>query len=377
LNADLMYKHIRTDTVWDLICQMRSQSQMRNQRRVTDVALNLALSHKVVMPSYTEPKKCVIVDRIRFDLTPQSTFLHKKTGQQITYANYFRTTYNITNSDLDEPQPLLESVSRRERDQEGNFKISHFIPSLCHLTGQTDDMKQDTRRARELIKKTAMVPNDRLSKIYNQLGNILRNPAFIGEFQKWGLQMSNKLLKIPARRLPTPAMKNGQSALSVKEFTESWDVKFKWPQFRSKSFTNWALLTFRQFPELHDFMDFLHRVGGDLNVPMDPPQMYVTQGLNANDYKHVIDSQISQQRPFLILIVLPRNAPEPYNSIKYHCSITCGVPTQFVTQLNISKDPLLKATKILLQMNCKVGGAPWTLDFKLLRPTGCKCPTNF
>ena len=70
---------------------------------------------------------------------------------------------------------MLESVSRKERDRDGNFKVTHFIPSLCHLTGATEEMKQDRTRGRELIKKTALPPGDRISKIAASVKSMVQN----------------------------------------------------------------------------------------------------------------------------------------------------------------------------------------------------------
>ena len=53
---------------------------------------------QVVMPSYWDPKRSVIIDRVRFDMSPQSKF--DKKGQQVTYAQYMREKYGIKNGDL-------------------------------------------------------------------------------------------------------------------------------------------------------------------------------------------------------------------------------------------------------------------------------------
>jgi aubergine-like protein len=361
VNTDLMFKHIRTDTMYDIIAQMRSRGH------ATDDAISLALSHKVVMPSYWDPKRSVIIDRVRFDMSPQSKF--DKKGQQVTYAQYMREKYGIKNGDLDKPQPMLESVSRKERDRDGNFKVTHFIPSLCHLTGATEEMKQDRTRGRELIKKTALPPGDRISKIAASVKSMVQNADFNGVMQPWGIKMTSALLRIPARRLPTPAMRNGTSNVEINSSSESWQVKWEWPMFMAKPFEKWAVLcTYKEEP-VRQFVDALMKVARDLHIPISQPSVFDTQDQRPRAYMQKVQTDVKKLEPDFLVVVVPRNTDEPYKSVKQFLGREAGIPSQFVTMQNIQKDVMTKATKVILQMNCKAGGAPWTVDMKLAKPT--------
>jgi aubergine-like protein len=51
------------------------------------------------------------------------------------------------------------------------------------------------------------------------------------------------------------------------------------------------------------------------------------------------------------------------SAIKKKCCVDVGVPTQVILHRNIIRDNVKSvATKVALQMNCKLGGAPWTVD---------------
>ena len=72
--------------------------------------------------------RTVLVDRVRWDLSPKSTFPCKKSGKEISYKDYMRERYQIKNAALDENQPLLENVSKREHDREGKPKVRRCVP---------------------------------------------------------------------------------------------------------------------------------------------------------------------------------------------------------------------------------------------------------
>jgi aubergine len=70
--------------------------------------------------------------------------------------------------------------------------------------------------------------------------------------------------------------------------------------------------------------------------------------------------------PKLVVIVVPNNAVDKYAAIKQLTCVDRAVPTQVI----LSKTVMPKksgrvgdmsiATKVLIQMNCKLGGAPWS-----------------
>jgi aubergine-like protein len=370
MSVDMQHKHVRTDTVWNNMCQVRGLTDQEWQK-----AVSMAFESRIVLLGYTDPKRTVHVKKIRWDLTPQSKFHYKKKDKQYTYAQYMTERYGIKNSDMDKKQPLLEHESKTEHDREGKPKVSHFIPSLCHLTGQTDDMKSDRRRAQDLIRYTAMKPHDRLDKIMTNMKATLANKDFQAELQPWGLQIEPKLLRFNARRLPTPKMVNGGFAVSIKADTEAWDVKFDWPMFRStNALKNWSIVTYQQHEALKSFVTQMQQVARELRIEFSPPKIFITKGGSQKpaDYEAVIRSEVKAAKPSMVLVCVAKR-DEPYKTIKRLLSCEFGVPSQFVQQEELVKNPapknLQKANKVVVQMNCKGSGAPWMVDMQLTSAT--------
>ena len=54
------------------------------------------------------------------------------------------------------------------------------------------------------------------------------------------------------------------------------------------------------------------------------------------------------------------------SAIKKKCCVDMAVPTQVIIHKNIIRNNVKSvATKVALQINCKLGGAPWTVDIRV------------
>jgi len=80
------------------------------------------------------------VERVDFGMSPATTF--DKNGEQVSYAEYYKTRYNENISDPN--QPLLINKDRKTGNEVA------LIPELCQLTGLTDAMRADFRLMKDL-----------------------------------------------------------------------------------------------------------------------------------------------------------------------------------------------------------------------------------
>jgi len=88
-----------------------------------------------------------------------------------------------------------------------------------------------------------------------------------------------------------------------------------------------------------------------------------------NNYSDKLD-EILVMDPNLIFIVVPNNSGDRYATIKKKTCCQRAVPTQVVVQKTMmskkGKAGLMSiATKIMIQINCKLGGAPWMIKFPI------------
>jgi aubergine-like protein len=54
------------------------------------------------------------------------------------------------------------------------------------------------------------------------------------------------------------------------------------------------------------------------------------------------------------------------SAIKKKCCVDCPVPTQLILRKTLmNKNITSVASKVAVQINCKLGGAPWTVEIPL------------
>ena len=74
-----------------------------------------------------------------------------------------------------------------------------------------------------------------------------------------------------------------------------------------------------------------------------------------------------------VVVVLPSNRKDKYDSVKKYLCVDCPTPSQCVVGRTLSRPAALMtvATKIALQMACKMGGELWSVEI----PVSDTCPT--
>lgn len=83
-------------------------------------------------------------------------------------------------------------------------------------------------------------------------------------------------------------------------------------------------------------------------------------------YMEAIEVALNRFSPNFLLLVVPNQKSDRYSAIKKKCCVDRPIPTQVIVKKTIlSKGVMSIATKVAIQINCKLGGAPWTVDMPL------------
>merc|ERR1712029_918333 len=71
--------------------------------------------------------------------------------------------------------------------------------------------------------------------------------------------------------------------------------------------------------------------------------------------------------PQMVMVVVPNNKGDHYSTVKKKCYLEKGVASQVVTATVLGKPKGLMsvATKVAIQINCKLGGEPWSVKIPL------------
>lgn len=99
---------------------------------------------------------------------------------------------------------------------------------------------------------------------------------------------------------------------------------------------------------------------------IDNPTIETIRDDRPNTYSDTLERILSKKMPQLVFCVVSNNRSDRYSAIKKKCFVDRPVPSQVcLTKILSHKNIMSIATKIGIQMNCKLGGAPWRVDIPL------------
>lgn len=113
-----------------------------------------------------------------FKQSPMSTF-KERSGNSITFAQYYKQAYNITIHNLD--QPLLVSLPKAKDYHRGDGdKPILLVPELCNFTGLTDEMRTNYHLMKKFSDKTRKPPSIKIQTIVGFLNDMAKNAEVSG-----------------------------------------------------------------------------------------------------------------------------------------------------------------------------------------------------
>lgn len=127
--------------------------------------------------------------------------------------------------------------------------------------------------------------------------------------------------------------------------------------------TRWIFLYPRELErEAMNFVSVLIRAGEKMNYLITPPLHRAIDNDRQESYIKEIES-IAEKNPKLIVCALPTNRADRYSAVKRRCLVDFGIPCQVIVKNKTMSHKNLDsiATKVAIQINCKLGGIPWMI----------------
>ena len=353
LNVEIGYKFLRMDTVRHLWDQCGG-----NTVRMTNVAVG-----QIVITDYNNTT--YRVDSIDFTKNPESTF--DKNGEQISYMKYYKDRYGIVIRDT--KQALLVSNANARQRRGGAPEQFYLIPELCRLTGLADEMRSDMRLMRDLSNYTRVDPRGRQTRLMEFSRRMAEAAEAQSSFQEFGLQLERQLVKVTGRVLnPNDIVFGGDRKVSGAKADWTGDLQREKLFSTRDKFTNWAVLsTSRASREIEGFVSTLRNVARNLGIEMSPPTIQILQFDRTPEYVRELE-KLCQGDPQMLVVVVPNDNAETYSAIKKILSVKRAVLSQVLLSRTVGMDPSKVksvATKVAIQMNAKMGNAPWKVPIPL------------
>ena len=357
LNVVLTHKFIRNETILDYFNKF---GKINNKEVQEDI--NAELIGRSFKVEYA--KKNYRIDEILFDRSPATqTFNYE--GKTLNLIQYYEKVYQIKIKNKDQPLILV-----RKKDAQGNPLNLYFVPELCNLVGIDEDDIVNNKFMKEVSQYTKMEPDEKVAKINDFMNLLLNKDEDNSTPEKWS---SLKKYEYYGINIIPPKEKDLFSAYYMKK-TELIDGKNKPVSQNNRDkvnlvkqfdMVNWLFFYANQYYDDADILNKnLQKASGKYNIKIGNPKWVEM----FNDAK--VDQWISKANMYFkkekreydfVLFLLGKNN-YIYPKLKIHSLCTNGYVSQVVTTDTLTKKGIMSVcSKILLQINAKLGGAMYKL----------------
>ncbi|KAK7794255.1 hypothetical protein R5R35_014662 [Gryllus longicercus] len=357
--AEITHKIMRNDTVLNILTDAINAHGAQGYRR----SFQQNIIGAVVLTDYNN--RTYRVDDVDFDTSPISTF-KLRSGAEISYKNYYKQKYQIRITQ--DNQPLLVSRTKARELRAGQSPLVYLVPELCRMTGLTDEMRNNFQLMRALAEHTRVGPRSRVDKLLKFGQRLTQEKAIAEDFREWNMRFSQRLLEFDARVMQNEPIIQSSSEKYNPSALVDWtrDLRSR-PMLVMPDFNVWAVIVpGKMKSSAMSFISTLQKAGGGMRFRIPGPQCFDIKDDRASTYVEAIERAINTTNPQLIMIIVPNNRADRYSSLKKKCCVDRAVPSQVVLGKNLNAKGVMSiATKVSIQICCKIGGAPWTVDMPL------------
>lgn len=193
--------------------------------------------------------------------------------------------------------------------------------------------------------------------------------AVLQELGDWDLKLDTKLVELPGRVVQMETIYQGNNIkYPAGETNDGWNRSLRSnPLLALAKVEKWAVVfPYQTGRDMENFVRMVINNASGMGFKLGEPTYVELQNDNVAVYISKLEELISYENPTMLLCIIGSNKNDLYNAIKKKCSVDRCVPTQIVTSRTLTnKNAMTIATKVAIQMNCKVGGSPWTVHIPL------------
>ncbi|NXP75102.1 PIWL2 protein, partial [Ramphastos sulfuratus] len=249
-----------------------------------------------------------------------------------------------------------------------------LVPELTFMTGLPDKRK-DNKMMKEVIRELHLSPRQHYQRLINLLHRIRDHPEASQELTRWGLRLELGVHKTQGRILPSERINLRHSSFTPSEEL-IWSKELtREPSISTISMSHWILVYPRKLQDLaRDLVVTMKNICSPMGMQVSSPASVELKDDRIETYAKTIRGILTpccaspQDKVQLLLCLISGNREDLYVAIKKLCCLQSPVPSQVINAQSLgSQFNKLRAVvhKVLLQINCKLGGELWGVDIPL------------
>ncbi|VDM62915.1 unnamed protein product [Angiostrongylus costaricensis] len=322
------FRVIRTQSVWDVM-SYEYERVRRNPKRF-HAKMDEMLVGATVCTRYNN--KMYRVTSINYGMSPVSTFTLPD-GSITTLKEYFEKNYNLTVTQSEQPVIICEW---RTKQADSLPCVVYLLPELCFPTGLTDTMRQNFRFMKEFSHHTVMDPEKRRKKTENLLRRIRNNDKCRILLLKWGIELTERLVSFHSWELEAEKFIGIHPQGYFGKRADMGRVMHYNGCFRGMHLENWVVVfcnTAMAQDMACQFIETVKDFGKSMHIAVNHPLLQTCSDTTTSSYHSAVVEAMERMATL-------RGRQER------------GRNRNFISIVR----------KIVLQMNCKMGGAPWKMN---------------
>ncbi|XP_010147022.1 PREDICTED: piwi-like protein 2, partial [Eurypyga helias] len=209
---------------------------------------------------------------------------------------------------------------------------------------------------------------------YARLSSLLRrirdSPEASQELMRWGLRLDPDIHRTQGRVLPVERISlRHNSFFPAEDLSWSKEVTRE-PSISAVAMNYWLLVYPKRLQDLaKDLVAAMESVCSPIGMRVSRPAVVELSDDRIETYAKTIRSVLgSEDRVQLLLCIISSSREDLYGAIKKLCCVQSPVPSQVINAQTLAgqKGKMRSVVqKVLLQINCKLGGELWGVDVPL------------
>ncbi|XP_050746167.1 protein argonaute-3 isoform X2 [Drosophila biarmipes] len=363
LCCDVSHRILCQKTVLEMLVDLYQQNKDHYQE-----CARKTLVGNIVLTRYNN--RTYKINEICFDQSPKSEF-QTKIGFT-SYIEYYKKYHNINIKDINQPLLLSIKKSRAIPDDQGTIQFC-LIPELCYLTGLRDEVRTDYKLMREIASFTRVSPNERQVALNKFHENVSKSPAAQNILNSWGLSLNKKYNNLKGRQMETEHIYFSKMTVSAGKNAEFSKYAVSNEMLEVIHLNKWIIINLRNDTRAAtNLLDNMKQCCKPLGMKFSKPTMISLDHDRIDAYIQALRGNLTMDTQ-IVVCICHNNREDRYSAIKKICSSELPIPSQVIiakTLLNESKNRSV-VQKIVLQMNCKIGGSLWTVKIPLKNVMVC------
>ncbi|XP_030569875.1 protein argonaute-3 [Drosophila novamexicana] len=354
LCCDVSHRLLCQKTVLDMLIEIYQHNKMNYQDKAKKYLVG-----SIVLTRYNN--RMYRIDDICFSQNPHSEF-ETRTGS-LSYVEYYKNHHNIYIKD--DKQPLLISLKQIRKEKTVNTENIQFclIPELCYLTGLQDEIRSDKKLMREIATFTSVTPNQRILALDKYFKNVSENDEAKEILENWGLSLFKNYHNAIGRKMDPEQIFFANQCISAGHKADFSKDAISNEMLEVKHIKSWIVI--HQKTDVRSAKMFLanvERCCEAFGMSICKPTIITLEQDRVDTYVDALRRNISTQTQ-IVVCICPNIRDDRYSAIKKICCSELPVASQVINSRTLSNETKNRSIvqKIILQMNCKIGGSLWTV----------------